>query len=186
MATGVESTASSRIERELIFGVEYFRMKEERLEPASPSEPDKGKDRLSSAERSVLMAKVKGSGTKPEESVRKALFREGFRYRKNVARLPGKPDIVLAKYKAIVFVHGCFWHQHENCPESALPQTRQEYWTPKLRKNAERDQWNAERLKENGWRVFIVWECELRPRLFQNTMNQLINNLREIVKTEPE
>jgi DNA mismatch endonuclease, patch repair protein len=144
------------------------------------------KDRLSPTERSVLMAKVKSSGTKPEEMVRKVLFKEGFRYRKNVSHLPGKPDIVLPKYKAIVFVHGCFWHQHENCPESVLSQSRQEYWEPKLQRNAQRDHENAERLKQNGWRVFIVWECKLRPRLFQNTMSALIKDLREITKTTPE
>lgn len=160
-------------------------MKENYPITARSSEPGKRKDRLSPAERSALMAKVKGSDTKPEEKVRKALFCEGFRYRKNVARLPGKPDIVLAKYRAVVFVHGCFWHQHENCPEAVLPQTRQEYWIPKLRKNAERDLRNAERLKQNGWRIFIVWECELRPRLFQDTMNSLVKNLRESVKTDP-
>lgn len=160
-------------------------MKEKYLAADRSSEPEKRKDRLSPVERSTLMAKVKGSGTKPEEKVRKALFREGFRYRKNVARLPGKPDIVLTKYKAVVLVHGCFWHQHENCPESTLPQTRQEYWTPKLRKNAERDRWNAERLKQIGWRVFIVWECELRSRLLLGTMSVLIKDLREIGRTDP-
>ena len=141
--------------------------------------PDGRKDRLSVAARSALMAKVKGRGTKPEEKVRKALFHEGFRYRKNVSRLPGKPDIVLSKYRAIIFVHGCFWHQHENCPEAALPQSRQEYWIPKLQNNAARDRRDAERLKQDGWRVFTVWECELRPRLFQDTIKALIDELKD-------
>lgn len=141
-----------------------------------------GPDRLTVAQRSALMAKVKSSGTKPEEKVCKALFRAGFRYRKNVAKLPGKPDIVLTKYKAVVFVHGCFWHRHDNCAEAALPQSRQEYWAPKLRRNAERDGLNAERLTQAGWRVFIVWECELRPRRFQATLNALIMALRETAK----
>ena len=160
-------------------------MKESGHTSSVPTEYPKRKDLLSPLERSALMAKVKSSGTKPEEKVRKALFREGFRYRKNVARLLGKPDIVLAKYKAVVFVHGCFWHQHENCPESIRPQTRQEYWNPKLQRNAERDQLNTERLKQHGWRVFIVWECKLRPRYFQNTMSALFKDLRELVKTDP-
>jgi DNA mismatch endonuclease (patch repair protein) len=138
----------------------------------------RGTDRLSTAERSALMAKVKSSGTKPEEKVCKALFQAGFRYRKNVVKLPGKPDIVLAKYKAVVFVHGCFWHQHDNCPESVLPQSRQEYWMPKLQRNAARDRVNATHLMQAGWRVFIVWECELRPRRFQTTLNTLIEALR--------
>jgi DNA mismatch endonuclease (patch repair protein) len=149
---------------------------------SSPGAFARGTDRLSTAERSALMAKVKSSGTKPEEKVCKALFQAGFRYRKNVVKLPGKPDIVLAKYKAAVFVHGCFWHRHENCPEAILPQSRQEYWTPKLRRNAERDRSNAERLTQAGWRVFIVWECELRPRRFQATLDALINSLRETAK----
>jgi len=103
-----------------------------------------GKDRLSSKERSALMAKVKSTGTKPEDKVRKALFAAGFRYRKNVRGLPGQPDIVLKKYKAIVFVHGCFWHQHSNCREAVMPATRQDYWIPKLTRNKERDQENIE------------------------------------------
>jgi len=143
------------------------------------------KDRLSPAERSALMAKVKGSGTKPEEKVQKALFKAGFRYRKNVRDLPGKPDIVLQKYKAIIFVHGCFWHQHENCAESVMPQSRIDYWEPKLKRNAVRDRSNTAQLEHNGWRVFIVWECELRPRLFQNTMNELISDLRRLLNTAP-
>ena len=155
-------------------------MNEMERTPADLTGADGRKDRLSPEERSALMAKVKSCGTKPEEKVRKALFKEGFRYRKNVPKLPGKPDIVLPKYKAIVFVHGCFWHQHENCPESVLPQSRREYWGPKLRRNVQRDQGNAERLQQNGWRVFIVWECELRPRWFQNTMDALIKKLREL------
>ena len=153
----------------------------ERLEPMQVAIAH-GTDRLTVAQRSALMAKVKSSGTKPEEKVCKALFRAGFRYRKNVAKLPGKPDIVLAKYKAVVFVHGCFWHQHENCPEAVLPQSRQEYWTPKLQRNAERDRASADRLMQAGWRVFIVWECELRPRRFQTTLSALITALQAIAK----
>jgi len=125
------------------------------------------KDRLSPSERGALMAKVKSTGAKPEDKVRKALFAEGFRYRKNVKTLPGKPDIVLPKYRAIIFVHGCFWHQHLNCQEAIMPATRQEYWLPKLTGNKERDRINIEKLKQMGWRVFVIWECELRSPVFQ-------------------
>ena len=121
-----------------------------------------GADRLTVAERSALMAKVKSSGTKPEEKVRKTLFHEGFRYRKNVSRLPGKPDIVLPKYRAIIFVHGCFWHRHEGCPLARLPKSRRDFWTTKLEGNRERDARKVAELENAGWRVFVVWECELK------------------------
>ncbi|WP_425059921.1 very short patch repair endonuclease [Sporomusa carbonis] len=136
------------------------------------------KDKLTPEKRSALMAKVKSTGTKAEDKVRKALFAAGFRYRKNVTNLPGKPDIVLAKYKAIVFVHGCFWHQHPNCREATMPATRLEYWRPKLMRNIERDQSNMEKLRKMGWRVFTVWECELRSRFFKKTIELLIAQLR--------
>lgn len=137
-----------------------------------------GRDKLSPRERSALMAKVRSENTKPEEIVRKALFRQGFRYRKNVKDLPGKPDIVLPKYQAAVFVHGCFWHQHTGCPEAVRPQSRQDYWEAKLNRNMARDASNAEKLQALGWRVFVIWECELRPSLREQTLKHLAENLR--------
>ncbi len=134
-------------------------------------------DRLSTKERSLLMSKVHGTDTKPEIMLRKELFSRGFRYRKNVADLPGKPDIVLPKYRAVIFIHGCFWHQHPGCKESARPKSRQEYWEAKLNRNIERDALNVERLKNLGWRVYIVWECELRPQCKRQTMENLTDAL---------
>ncbi len=146
--------------------------------PENGQQGKERRDRLTPEQRSALMAKVKGVNTKPEDKVRKALFKVGFRYRKNVKNMPGKPDILLPKYKAVVFVHGCFWHQHEGCPESVIPWARRDYWEPKLQRNAERDRLNVEQLQQSGWRVYTVWECELRPRLFQNTIDKLISSLR--------
>ena len=136
------------------------------------------RDKLSPEQRSALMAKVRGQDTKPEEVVRKELFQRGIRYRKNVKTLPGKPDLVLPKYRAVVFVHGCFWHQHPDCPEAVRPQSRQEYWEAKLNRNMERDALNTEKLQELGWRVLVVWECELRPSRRGQTIERLVENLR--------
>lgn len=115
-------------------------------------------------ERSKNMSAIKSKDTKPEEYVRKKLFADGFRYRKNDKRYPGKPDIVLPKYKTIVFVHGCFWHQHKGCKEAHIPQSRVEYWTKKLSRNVERDRIQQGLLRDAGWHVIIVWECELSTR----------------------
>jgi len=120
------------------------------------------------------MTRISGSNTTPEVLVRKALFAFGFRFRLNDKRYPGKPDIVLPKHKAVIFVHGCFWHQHEGCPKSKRPETRKEFWSTKLDANIERDQRNIERLKALGWRVAIVWECAIKKKLsFENTMDLL-------------
>ena len=135
-------------------------------------------DKLTPQQRSALMAKVHSKDTKPEEIVRKALFRQNFRYRKNVSTMHGKPDIVLPKYRAVVFIHGCFWHQHSGCKEAVRPKTRQDYWETKLNRNIERDASNIAKLEELGWRVFVIWECELRPCNRQQTITRLIENLR--------
>jgi DNA mismatch endonuclease (patch repair protein) len=137
-------------------------------------------DRLSTQQRSVLMSKVHATDTKPEIMLRKELFHRGFRYRKNVANLPGKPDIVLPKYCAIVFIHGCFWHQHPGCKEAIRPKSRQEYWEVKLDRNIKRDAETIEKLTKLGWRVYIVWECELRPHCRQQTIDNLISALRSL------
>lgn len=118
--------------------------------------------------------------SKPEDIVRKYLFSKGFRYRKNVKKLPGCPDIVLAKYRTVVFVNGCFWHKHD-CPRFVWPSSNQEYWKPKILRNVERDQKNHEALSALGWRVITVWECELKKKEFQATMMRIIS---EIVSIE--
>ena len=123
------------------------------------------------------MSKISGKETKPEILVRKFLFANGFRYRKNVKILPGKPDIVLPKYKIIIFVHGCFWHSH-GCRASKLPESRKEIWIEKLNSNVERDKINQAKLIELGWKVFIVWQCEIRTKnLRDNRMLSLINQI---------
>ena len=126
--------------------------------------------------RSFNMSQIKSKNTRPEELVRKYLFNHGFRYRKNVKSLPGCPDIVLPKYKTVVFVNGCFWHMH-NCSRFKYPTSNTDYWLPKLRKNVERDAKNRERLIEDGWNVITVWECELKRVLFESTMNELIGKI---------
>lgn len=119
-------------------------------------------DIFSKSKRSEIMSKISGKETKPEISVRKYLFSKGFRYRKNVKDLPGKPDIVLPKYKTIIFIHGCFWHGHEGCKKSNLPTTNTEFWNEKIGKNIERDRFNINNLNNKGWKVIIVWQCELK------------------------
>lgn len=119
-------------------------------------------DIFSKHKRSEIMSKISGKETKPEIMVREYLFSKGFRYRKNVIELPGKPDIVLPKYKTIIFIHGCFWHGHEGCSKSALPATNLEFWNDKLEKNKKRDKSNIIKLQEDGWKVIVVWQCELR------------------------
>lgn len=116
------------------------------------------------AQRSYIMSRVKHEGTKPEMLVRKYLFSKGFRYRVNDRRYPGAPDIVLPKWRTVVFVQGCFWHQHEGCKKANPPKSHLDYWEPKLIKNVKRDKDNQSRLKEMGWQVILVWECELSTK----------------------
>ena len=111
--------------------------------------------------RSRMMASVRSKDTSPEMSIRRALHARGFRYRTNVKDLPGKPDIVLPKYRAAIFVHGCFWHAHD-CALFRLPSTRRDFWLKKLRRNRERDEDVGKLLAEAGWRILTVWECAIR------------------------
>ena len=108
-------------------------------------------------ERSRNMANIKSENTKPENIVRKYLFKNGFRYRKNDKRYPGKPDIVLPKYRTAIFVNGCFWHMH-NCARGRMPRSNQDYWIPKIQRNIERDKDNIIKLESMGWKVIIIWE----------------------------
>lgn len=127
--------------------------------------------------RKYNMSRIRGKDTRPEEKVRKQLFVEGFRYRKNVSYLPGRPDIVLPKYRTVVFVHGCFWHMHD-CGRFRWPSTNVEYWLNKIKTNVNRDHGNTKKLRQNGWNVLVVWECELKSNNFANTMKSLINKIK--------
>lgn len=130
-------------------------------------------DTVSPEKRSWNMSRIRSKDTDAEIKVRKHLFSQGFRYRKNVECLPGKPDIVLPKYKTVIFVHGCFWHRHEGCKRATMPKTRQEYWVPKLERNIENDRKHVEDLEEKGWKIIVIWECEIR-RDFQGVMDNTI------------
>lgn len=129
-------------------------------------------------QRSYNMSQIRGKNTKPEEIVRKYLFAQGFRYRKNDPRLPGKPDIVLPKYKTVIFVNGCFWHGHEGCRYFVWPKNNAEFWKNKISGNICRDQKNYTLLRELGWKVIIVWECELKKAVFETTMGQLMGYIK--------
>lgn len=133
-------------------------------------------DVFSKEQRSYIMAKVKDRNTKPEILVRKYLFSHGFRYRLNVKKLSGKPDVVLSKYKTIIFVNGCFWHGHQNCSNAILPQTNIKYWYDKIQKNITRDKVEQDKLKEEGWKVIIIWECQLKKRNREETLSRLVEN----------
>lgn len=122
-------------------------------------------DVFSKEKRKVIMSKIRAKDTKPEIIIRKFIFSKGFRYRKNVKALPGKPDIVMPKYKTVVLVNGCFWHGHVNCQAATLPKSRIEYWAGKINSNIERDKRNNSRLKKMGWRIITVWECEIKKMI---------------------
>ena len=130
-------------------------------------------------QRSYNMSRIRGKDTKPEEMVRKHLFSQGFRYRKNDARLPGKPDIVLPKYKTVIFVNGCFWHKHEGCKYFVWPKSNAEFWKDKLEKNYERDNKNYALLRSTGWHVIVIWDCELKANARANTLDNLIVQIRK-------
>lgn len=127
--------------------------------------------------RSEIMAKVKQKNTDPEQVVGKFLFSKGFRYRKNVKSLPGSPDIVLVKYKTVIFVHGCFWHGH-TCKAGHLPSSNLFYWRKKIEENMIRDEKKIELLKSLNWNVIIVWQCELKNiKIREFTLNNLVSQL---------
>jgi DNA mismatch endonuclease (patch repair protein) len=121
-------------------------------------------DIFTKEKRSEIMSRIKGKGTKPEILVRKFLFGHGFRYRLHDEKLPGKPDLVLSKYKSVIFVHGCFWHSHERCKAATLPKTNVEFWKKKIEQNVQRDRENIKALKEQGWNVIVVWDCEIKSK----------------------
>jgi DNA mismatch endonuclease, patch repair protein len=119
-------------------------------------------DTFSKTERSEIMRRVRSKDTTPEMAVRSLLHRLGFRFRLHCKNLPGKPDIVLPKHKAVIFIHGCFWHRHPGCSRASTPATRKGYWLPKFGRTVERDKRNQDELHRAGWNVIVVWECELR------------------------
>mgnify|MGYP002672744445 FL=1 len=133
-------------------------------------------DKLTPEKRSWNMSRIKGKDTKIEVEVRKYLFSKGYRFRKNDKRYPGKPDIVLPKYHVAIFVHGCFWHRHEGCKDATTPKTRTEFWLEKFDKNVKNDRIKQEKLRELGWKVIVIWECELK-RSFQETMDKVEKEL---------
>ena len=123
------------------------------------------------------MSQIKGKNTKPELLVRKYLFGQGFRFRIHVKTLPGKPDIVLPKYKTVIFVHGCFWHGHTGCKYFVIPKTRTEWWTKKIKKTSYRDCEHQDALIKAGWNVVVLWECELRLEKRNQTLYKLQQHL---------
>lgn len=136
-------------------------------------------DNMTMRQRSLTMSKIRAKETTPEYKLRVALFKLGYRYRKNVAQLPGKPDIVMKKYRSVIFVNGCFWHQHKGCIKANMPRTNLVYWEDKLNKNVSRDIANLCALTEMGWRVLTVWECELN-----NNLDTTLANVIKFIKSE--
>jgi DNA mismatch endonuclease (patch repair protein) len=128
--------------------------------------------------RSYNMSRIKGKDTKPELIVRKFLFGEGFRYRLHVRSLPGKPDLVFPKYRAVIFVHGCFWHGHKGCKYFVPPKTRIEWWINKINSTKKKDVKNALELKKQGWKVISVWECSLKSDKRYKTLALLEDKIR--------
>ena len=137
-------------------------------------------DKLTKEQRHLCMASIRGKGTKPEIMVRKFLFSRGFRYRLNHPRLPGHPDIVLRKYRAVVFVNGCFWHGHEGCRFFVLPKTNTAFWKEKIARNRTRDVEERKRLAEMGWHCITVWECQLKPTVRAQTLESRAFTLNHI------
>ena len=134
-------------------------------------------DIFSKTKRSDIMSKISDKETKPEILVRKYLFAQGFRYRKNVKDLPGKPDVVLPKHKTVVFVNVCFWHGHKNCKKSALPTSNTQFWEEKISKNIVRDSENTQKLLDMGYKVLTIWQCELTSKTRENSLNKLIKQI---------
>lgn len=142
-------------------------------------------DKISKLHRSWVMSRVGSRNTKPELIARSLLHNLGYRFTVNGPRnkkLPGKPDIVLPKYRTVVFVHGCFWHRHPNCKIATTPKSNQDYWLPKFSKNVERDRRNQKALQEEGWNVVVIWECELKD--LEAVASRLINELPRETKYE--
>lgn len=135
-------------------------------------------DNMSKRQRSFTMARIRSKNTTPERKIRSALFKMGFRYRKCVKDLPGTPDIVLKKFKAVIFVNGCFWHHHAGCFKAVIPKTNRVYWEQKIQGNVAKDLTNTVALQALGWRVITIWECEINSDL-SSVMSKIITFLRQ-------
>lgn len=130
--------------------------------------------------RSYNMSRIRSKNTKPELIVRRYLFAEGYRFRLHRKDLPGKPDIVLPKYRTVIFVHGCFWHGHEGCKYYVVPKTKTEWWLNKIGRNRQMDIEHVKRLKSEKWNVIILFECELKKHLTGSTLNKLVEKLNKM------
>jgi DNA mismatch endonuclease (patch repair protein) len=134
-------------------------------------------DIFSTEKRSAIMRNIKGINTAPELVVRKYLFKLGYRFSLHRRKMPGTPDIVLKKYKTVIFVNGCFWHGHNGCNKSSLPKTRTSYWSDKIEANRIRDKINIEKLEALGWKVITIYQCELRNKNIESTMERVLSKL---------
>ena len=135
-------------------------------------------DKHTPVQRHRNMAAILSASTRPELTLRHALWHQGFRYRTNDKRLPGRPDIVLPKYRTVIFVHGCFWHGHKDCKYYTVPKTNTEFWVAKVARNQERDQEVWRKLEAKGWIVIIVWECQLKKAVLEDTVNRVAAEIR--------
>lgn len=140
-------------------------------------------DTISKEKRHEVMSKIRGKDTQIEIKVRHWLYQHGIRYRKNCKDIPGKPDLAIKKYKIAVFVHGCFWHGHENCKYYRIPKTNTDFWKDKIYKNIARDKDVVEKLQDLGWNVFTLWECQLKVD-FERTMNILFDEILAITNKQ--
>ena len=131
--------------------------------------------------RSYNMSRIRSKDTKPELLVRKYLFSQGFRFRLHDKNMAGKPDIILPKYKSIIFIHGCFWHGHEGCHYFVVPKTRTDWWLNKINNNAANDRKSVASLQQSGWRVFEIWECDLKKNKLEQTLTDLTNKIRATI-----
>lgn len=136
-------------------------------------------DIFTKEQRSYIMSRIKSENTRPELIVRKYLYSQGIRYRLHVKLLPGSPDIVLRKYRTVIFINGCFWHGHENCPIYRLPKTRSEWWKAKIGRNIKRDKEKRIQLRKMGWHVMTIWECQLKPSCRHQTLDEIISLLQK-------
>lgn len=134
-------------------------------------------DNHSKEVRSYNMSQIRSTNTKIEEMLRKYLFSKGMRFKKNVKTMPGSPDIVFPKYKTVLFVNGCFWHMHMECSQFRWPKSNVDYWENKIKRNADRDKQNYADLINSGWKVIIIWECELKKKSAEKRLEQLYNEI---------
>lgn len=137
-------------------------------------------DTVSSTRRSYIMSRIGSKDTKPELVVRRHLFKNGLRYRLHVKAMPGCPDVVLPKYKTVIFINGCFWHGHSKCKKSVPPKTNTEWWIRKIEKNIANDQKALILLEKDGWNIFVVWECDLKNTKANDTLANLVDTIKSL------